>query len=152
MENASEGTGLVPVDLEALFTAFEDRAGDRAWYLDRDTGEVCPVCESRDDEDELPDTLDALEETRRFVPVGHEQTYDAVRDREEFAATTAAPLRTWLEHALSGRLASRRFERVLQGAPAEHERWVRFRNARVEARARRWLEDRGVPVAQRHES
>lgn len=49
-----------------------------------------------------------------------------------------------LEVVLDGHGAFRRFKNVGLDRPAERERWFTFREERLRAAAREWLEDQGI--------
>jgi tetratricopeptide (TPR) repeat protein len=138
----------VPVDLGVFVTAFEDQDGERTWYLDRETGNVHFVSDLTDD-DVLPVAREELEENPRFLAIEPEDTHDAYEDMVEFAETVGPKLRERLADALDGKGAFGRFKRVLQSAPQERERWCRFRDVRLEARARKWLETNGIVISPR---
>ncbi len=136
--------GNVSVDLQDLMIAIEDHSPGHDWFLDRQTGELHFLSDDLPDDD-LPVDRAELEDDSRFVPVEPEGSDRAYRDMEEFTATVREPaLLQRLQDALSGKGAFGRFKRVLAGQPAERERWFEFRNERLEARARTWLEGVGM--------
>ncbi len=140
----------VPVDLEGVMFAFEDHDAGHDWYLDLETGDAFPVSDDDEILDDLPGGREGLEDERRFVHVEQEEPGRAYRDMEEFAETVGdAALRTRLRDALAGKGAFGRFKRVLGDHPGVRGRWFEFRNARLGARVREWLEVVGVKVVPR---
>lgn len=106
----------VPIDLELVQMAFEDRDGDGHWFLDTETGEAVRV--SDDDDDELREEIEAGfgERYHRIPYQGSDAGY---RDLSEFIETvTDDRCRASLEVAIRGSGAFRRFKDVLQTYPA----------------------------------
>lgn len=139
----------VPVNWDDLEMALTSRAEEWACYLDVRNGEVQMVAIGRfgGDDDDRP----ADEEIEAELEAGHLIHVEPLDSSveygwmTEFAESVAdARLKARLEIALDGRGAFRRFKNVLAGHPAERERWFAFRDARVRAAAREWLEDQGV--------
>lgn len=146
---ASTRARELPIDLAELAIAMEDGEGDHAWYLDLETGAVFLVSDAIDDDD-LPVPRDALDDDPRYVAVEPEEPGRAYRDLREFTATVKdRALRTRLEDALAGKGAFGRFKRVLAEDRGERERWFAFRDERLMARAREWLERIGVKVVRK---
>jgi len=134
----------LPVDLQDLALALEDHEPGHTWFLDLQTGEVFLVTDDELGDEDLPVPRDELE-SDRFEAVEPEETRLAYREMVEFAETVRQPrLRERLADALAGKGAFGRFKRVLADHPEQRERWFTFRNARLEARAREWLESIGV--------
>jgi hypothetical protein len=138
----------VPVNWDDLEMALTANAGEWTCYLDLRTGEVhmAPVDRLSNDgdwpsEDELDAGLDAGH-LIHVEPLGSSVEY---RWMAEFASSVGnARLRERLEVALDGHGAFRRFKNVLLDFHAERERWFAFRDARLRAAAREWLEERGI--------
>jgi Uncharacterised protein family (UPF0158) len=136
------------VNWDDLQMALTSNHGEWTCYLDLETGEVrmVPIDRLDDDGDGLSkDEIDAGLEAGRLIhvePLGSKVEY---RWRKEFAGTVRdARLRDQLEVALDGRGAFRRFKNVLLDFPAERERWFAFRDERLHATAREWLEELGI--------
>ena len=65
-----------------------------------------------------------------------------------FTDTVRDPrFRDLLNGALTGSRPFRRFNGVLRGHPSERERWFAFRDERVWAAAREWLEENGIEAS-----
>lgn len=131
----------LPIDLELVQTAFEDRDGDGRWFLDGETGEVLRLNE--DDDDELADQID--EGGERYIAIRYQGSDAGYRDMEEFIdSVNDNRMRALLEVAINGRGAFRRFKDVLQEHPQERERWFAFQKQRAHGRVLRWLETEGI--------
>ena len=142
-------TRRVPVRWDDLEGALTENPVEWTCYLDVRSGEVemVPVDPFGNGGDGWPseEQLDAGLDAGHLIPVeplGASVEYGWMA---EFAASvTDARLRERLEVALDGRGAFRRFKHVLLGAPAECERWFAFRDARLCAAAREWLEEHDI--------
>ena len=131
------------VDLEELASAIEDQGEGISFYVDRETGNVVLVTVDSDDKD-LPVPREEIEDSARFVLVDPEDTDEAFRDMEDFAATVPHSfLRVQLEDALDGDGPFAGFRGVLKEEPEERKRWFAFKRERLEMRAREWLEAEG---------
>jgi Uncharacterised protein family (UPF0158) len=144
----ARSTKLVPVNWGDLEMALTSDPGEWTCYLDLETGEVrmVPMGGLEEDADGLPeDEIDDGLNAGRLVhvePLGSRVEYQWMA---EFAGTVRhARLRDRLEVALDGRGAFRRFKNVLLDFPAERERWFAFRDQRLHAEAREWLEEVGL--------
>jgi len=136
------------VNWDDLEMALTSDPGEWTCYLDLETGEVrmAPIGGLEEDaeglsEDEIDDALNA----GRLIhvePLGSRVEYQWMA---EFSGTVRhARLRGKLEVALDGRGAFRRFKNALLDFPAERERWFAFRDQRLRAAAREWLEEVGL--------
>ena len=66
---------------------------------------------------------------------------------QDFIATVEDErLAKLLEVAINGKGAFRRFKDVLLNYPEESERWFKFKDDRIEERAREWLDDIDVSL------
>jgi len=144
----ARSTKLVPVNWDDLEMALTSDPGEWTCYLDLETGEVrmAPIDGLEEDaeglsEDEIDDGLNA----GRLIhvePLGSRVEYQWMA---EFSGTVRhARLRGKLEVALDGRGPFRRFKNALLDFPAERERWFAFRDQRLRAAAREWLEEVGL--------
>jgi hypothetical protein len=131
----------VPIDLELVQFAFEDRDGDGQWFLEIATGDAIRV---GDDDDELSGQIeDGIDE--RYLAIPYQGPEAGYRDMAEFVESVADDrCRAVLEVAIRGNGAFRRFKDVLQVHLAERERWFAFQKERVHGRIRRWLEDEDI--------
>ena len=143
-----ESPRQVPVNWDDLQMALTSNEGEWTCYLDVRTGEVqmVPIARLGDDDDwpseeDLDDAL-AAGHLIPVEPLGSRIEYGWMA---EFTETVGdARLRDRLEVALDGRGAFRRFKNVLLDFPAARERWLAFRDERLRAAAREWLEEQGI--------
>ena len=54
------------------------------------------------------------------------------------------PIKVRLEAAINGKGAFRRFKDILLTLPDERRRWFEFRDRRMRARVREWIEENGI--------
>ena len=141
-------TKRAPVNWDDLEMALTSNHGEWTCYLDLESGEVRMVSMDRlDDDDDGPSDgeIDAGLSAGRLIhvePLGSKVEY---RWMAEFTGMVRdVRLRDRLEVALDGRGAFRRFKNVLLDCPAERERWFAFRDQRLHAAAREWLEEMGI--------
>jgi hypothetical protein len=124
---------LDAVDVEGLMLALDDHGADRAWFLDRRSGQVLPS-ESPLEEGELDWQDDAT------IAIDPAPSADAYADMEEFTARVLDPRpRRALEQALAGRGAFRRFKDALLDFPELRDLWFRYADVRRRRRALEWL-------------
>ena len=83
----------------------------------------------------------------RYVALPTADSRADYRDMEAFVETVSSrQARNYLESAIDGRGAFRRFRDALMRFPDERERWFKFKQARLEERAREWLADEGIEL------
>lgn len=138
------------IDIEELSAAMEDSSYEHEYYLDLDSGGVVFVWEYMDGEDEETEDLNQIEEkSDRYERIPRAESHEGYRDMVGFIATLENEhLAELLGVAIDGKGAFRRFKDVLLDYPEEEERWFRFKDDRMEARALEWLEDIGVTLVQ----
>lgn len=77
----------------------------------------------------------------RFISVPQIDSHEGYRDMQDFIVTVRDPhLQEWLDVAIMGRGAFRRFKDVLFDYPRECERWFAFKDEKMFERVRDWLE------------
>lgn len=138
----------VPVNWDDLDMALTSNPGEWTCYLDVRSGEIEMIPVDRlgaDDawpsEEDIDDGL-AAGHLIHVEPLGSSVEYGWMA---EFASSVDdARLRERLEITLDGRGAFRRFRNVLLDHPAERRRWFAFRDERLHAAAREWLDEHGV--------
>jgi hypothetical protein len=137
------------IDLDELCSAMEDSSFEHEYYLDLTTGEILFLSEYMDHEEtgKLREQID--EEPDRYEQIPRAESHEGYEDMEDFIATVKdVHLAELLELAINGRGAFRRFKDILLRYPEERERWFRFKGERIEERAREWLDDIGVTLAE----
>jgi hypothetical protein len=143
----ARSTKLVPVNWDDLEMALTSDPGEWTCYLDLETGAVRMVPRGglEDDDGLSEDEIDEALNVGRLVhvePLGSRVEYQWMA---EFTGTVRnARLRDRLEVALDVRGAFRRFKNALLDFPAERDRWFAFRDQRLHAAAREWLEAVGL--------
>ena len=128
------------VDLVELCVALDSSPGDLAWYLDVQTGALVLV-NSEYDPAEMEPSLEEIEKAPdRFVCVPPAESDVAYGDMQAFLEVLEDPtLKESLLLALSGPGSFRRFKTVLGHIPEQRKRWLAFKSARLQARAKQWL-------------
>lgn len=132
------------INLDELCNAIEDGSLENDYFLDLETGEIIFVSEYMDDEDEATKKLkDRIEEEfDRYEQIPKAESHEGYEDMVGFIAIVENErLAELLEVAINGKGAFRRFKDVLLNYPEESERWFKFKDDRMEKRAREWLED-----------
>jgi hypothetical protein len=130
----------IPLDLELVQLAFEDRDGDGRWVLDCETGDVIRL---NDDDDDLANRIH--EGGERYVVIPYQGSEAGHRDMVEFInSVDDNRMRALLDVAINGKGAFRRFKDVLQHHPQERERWFAFQKQRARHRILRWLAREGM--------
>ena len=128
----------VHIDWVELELAFDRSDVERAYYLDRETGQVVA------DFDEDGNELDELDPDR-YVLIEPPDSHERWRWMSGFIETVRDEhLADLLAIALEGRGAFRRFKDVLTRDPAERERWFEFEDGRMRCAIREWLCDNDI--------
>ena len=137
------------INLDELCNAIEDGSLENDYFLDLETGEIIFVSVYMDDEDEATRKLkDRIEEEfDRYERIPEVESHEEYEDMVGFIATVENErLAELLEVAINGKGAFRRFKDVLLNYPEESERWFKFKDDRMEERAREWLDDIDVII------
>ena len=137
------------INLDELCNAIEDGSLENDYFLDLETGEIIFVSVYMDDEDEATRKLkDRIEEEfDRYEQIPKVESHEGYEDMVGFIATVENErLAELLEVAINGKGAFRRFKDVLLNYPEESERWFKFKDDRMEERAREWLDDIDVSL------
>jgi len=130
----------------------EDSSYEHEHYLDLKTGEILFLSEYTDDEETRSLRERIEEEPDRYEQIPRAESHEGYEDMEDFIATVKDEhLAELLELAINGRGAFRRFKDVLLRYPEERERWFQFKDERIEERARGWLDDIGITLAENGE-
>jgi len=137
------------INLDELCSAMDDSSYEHDYYLDLETGEILFISEYMDDGEskKLRDNID--EEPDSYERIPKAESHEGYEDMEDFIAIVEDEhLAELLEVAIEGKGAFRRFKDVLARHPRERERWFRFKNDRMWERAREWLDDIGITLAE----
>lgn len=144
-----ENKKALNIDPDELCSAMEDSSYEHEYYLDLEAGEIRFLSDYTDDEEaeKLKDKID--EEFDRYERIPKVESYQSYADMQDFIATVKDEhLAELLEVAINGKGAFRRFKDVLLRYPEERERWFQFKDDRMWERAREWLDDIGVTLAE----
>ncbi|MFC1943760.1 UPF0158 family protein [Chloroflexota bacterium] len=145
------GKKKLRINLNELFNAIEDGSLENDYFLDLETGEIIFVSGYMDNEDEATRKLkDRMEEEfDRYEQIPKVESHEGYEDMVGFIATVENErLAELLEVAINGKGAFRRFKDVLVNSPEESERWFKFKDDKIEERAREWLEDIDVIISE----
>ncbi|MFC1977630.1 UPF0158 family protein [Chloroflexota bacterium] len=137
------------VDLDELCNAMENSSFENEYFLDLETGEILFISEYMDDEEteKLKDRIE--EEFDRYERIPEVESHEGYEDMVGFIATVENErLAELLEVAINGKGAFRRFKDVLLNYHEESESWFKFKDGRVEERAREWLDDIDVIISE----
>jgi Uncharacterised protein family (UPF0158) len=139
----------LPVDVSDVCIALEAGEPGYAWYLDLETGGTLLVGPEYDPAENGGLTSEEIDSDRsRFAPVPPRDPQAGYQDMVLFTAQlTDDRLRESLELALGAPRPFRRFKAVLGWLPEEQRAWHEFKQKRLEADARAFLEECGVVPA-----
>ena len=152
-----EGGAAVAVLVEGdlvvnLWGGFADAAGFRPWRKDTLTsiysgtkGLTSTCIHMLTDRGEL-DLVTHQRRRRPVAPIGSNELRQEPVNLPPRQIGLGQHGRDLLEVAIAGKGAFRRFKDVLVRAPAERERWFRFRDERVDGRIREWLADNDIEI------
>ena len=135
------------ISLDELCDAMGNSSFESEYFLDLKTGEILFLSQYADDEEtgELKEQIE--EEFERYERIPSAEFHEGYRDMVDFITTLENEhLAELLGVAIDGKGAFRRFKDVLLDHPEEDERWFRFKDDRMEARALEWLEGIGVTL------
>jgi hypothetical protein len=135
------------IDLDELCDAMENSSFENEYFLDLETGEIIFISEYMDDE-ETERLKDQIEEKfDRYERIPKVEPHEGYGDMVGFIAIVENErLAELLEVAINGKGAFRRFKDVLLNYPEESEKWFKFKDDRIEERAREWLDDIDVSL------
>ena len=135
------------IDMDELCSAIEGTSYEHEYYLDLDNGEILFLSQYADDKETGGLKEQIEEEFERYVRIPSAESHEGYQDMVDFITTLENEhLAELLRVAIDGKGAFRRFKDVLLDHPEEEERWFRFKDDRMEARALEWLEDIGVTL------
>ena len=141
---------VLRIDLDELCDAMENSSFENEYFLDLETGEIILISEHMDDEEteKLKDRIEEKFDCYEQIP--KVESHEGYRDMVDFITTIEDDehLAELLEVAINGKGAFRRFKDVLLNYPEERDRWVRFKDERMEERALEWLDDIDVSLAE----
>jgi hypothetical protein len=113
-------------------------------YYDTATGEVCVTGPFEDDPGER-ERIDG--DPSRYLEIDHLDAHTELEWTEQFVEGVAGErLRYDLQRALRSAKPLRRFREALHAAPAERERWFKFRDGMVKRWIERWFEAHDLAV------
>ena len=122
---------LPKVDKHNLILALDSYGSACENYLDLETGEIVST-----------ELHDEQYEDSRYVQIEPIYPFESYTFMEEFIKTVKdTTLRKNLQMAIKGKGAFGRFKGVLRQYPGENERWLTFRENKLEEYADMWLKD-----------
>jgi hypothetical protein len=135
----------VEISWEDLLGAFTSGQSDKAYYLDRFTGEIFFVPSSSDNNEVRQQLEDNGE---RFLEI---PPFDYRSERQiasEFVAQVADPeLRSLLENSLAGRKPFGKIEDILSFYPHEEELFTLLKDRFLSNRLKNWMEENNLFTA-----
>jgi hypothetical protein len=129
-----------------LLEAFESGDGMIAWFLDGQTGELIPLMEfdEIEEEKEIRRAIDEDEEGR-YLPVPSIESHEGFRIMEDFAdAQDDGRVRGALIDALERRRPFRSFKDALMAFPEVRDRWFAYHQEQMREHAVDWLKIEGI--------
>ncbi|MCC7205825.1 MAG: hypothetical protein IT323_00870 [Anaerolineae bacterium] len=126
----------VKVDMQDLYQAFEFSSDEVEHYLDVETGAILMVMEGFADVEP-----EDIEFNPRYIEIPAQSSHEGYQEMVDFIDTVRdATMREKLEIAIDGPGAFSRFRNVLSRYPDVQERWDKFKEKRLKARIREWLD------------
>ena len=129
----------IAIDWKGLYQAFQSSASEYRCFLSLDSGEVLRLRNG----DAGMEAIDRA--PSRFVAIEIVPSRIQYQWVSEFVDTVEyEPIKVRLEAAINGKGAFRRFKDILLTLPDERRRWFEFRDRRMRARVREWIEENGI--------
>jgi len=129
----------IAIDWKGLYQAFQSSASEYRCFLSLDSGEVLRLRNG----DAGMEAIDRA--PSRFVAIEIVPSRIQYQWVSEFVETVEyEPIKVRLEAAINGKGAFRRFKDILLTLPDERRRWFEFRDRRMRARVREWIEENGI--------
>ncbi|MBM3462751.1 MAG: hypothetical protein FJX76_11675 [Armatimonadetes bacterium] len=133
------------VRLTALVGAINDSATDVVYYVDSHNGDVSKISRGAPLADLARFKTMSDKDPDRFLKVPKPTGEESYGDMAEFTRTVKdRKLQERLQIAVRGGGTMRNFLDALTPSPMEKERWYKFRESRVHARARDWVRQNGL--------
>ena len=129
------------LDWEGLIVGFESRSQQITHFLDRETGDVVQVVETRD-----PARHAELAASPRYLALPRDRGERGVGEMELFRAEVEEEsLRREMTQALAGADPAAAYRELLMRHPREEARFFQFKQRRARERAEAWLASVGIP-------
>lgn len=135
----------VEISWEDLLGAFTNGQSDKAYYLDRLTGEIFSVPSTPDSNEVRKQLNDNGERFLEIPPFDYRSERQIVA---EFVAQISDPdLKNLLQTSLAGRKPFGKIEDILSFYPDEEERYTLLKDQYLSNRLKNWLEDNNLFTA-----
>ncbi|HET7452194.1 MAG TPA: UPF0158 family protein [Thermoanaerobaculia bacterium] len=129
------------LDWEGLVVGFESRSQQITHFLDRETGDVIQVVETRE-----PERHAELAGSARYVALPRDRGERGIGEMELFVGEVEEPAaRAELAAALRDEEPAEAYRAVLLRHPREEARFFQFKQRRARERAEEWLASAGIP-------
>jgi hypothetical protein len=129
------------LDWEGLVVGFESRSQQITHFLDRETGDVVQVVETRE-----PERHAELSGSPRYLALPRDRGERGAGEMELFLAEVEdEKARGDLRRALGAEDAAAAYREALRAHPREEARFFQFKERRARERAEEWLARMGIP-------
>lgn len=133
------------LDWEGLIVGFESRSQQITHFLDRETGDVVQVVETRD-----PERHAELAGSTRYIALPRDRGERGIGEMELFLAEVETEdARRDLGAALAGADPAAAYREALLRHPREEARFFQFKQRRARERAEEWLASVGIPFGKK---
>jgi hypothetical protein len=133
------------LDWEGLVVGFESRSQQITHFLDRETGDVVQVVETRD-----PTRHAELSASSRYLALPRDRGERGAGEMELFLSEVEdEKARADLRSALGAGDPAAAYREALRGHPREESRFFQFKERRARERAEEWLAAMGIPFEKR---
>ncbi len=129
------------LDWEGLVVGFESRSQQITHFLDRETGDVVQVVETRE-----PERHAELSRSSRYLALPRDRGERGAGEMELFLSEIEEEkARTDLRTALGADDPAAAYREALRTHPREESRFFQFKERRARERAEEWLAQMGIP-------
>jgi hypothetical protein len=137
-------------DLPALMKLYGDNAKDKAYFLDKTTGEILTLNLANPDINELKKIKERIaKEPGRFPQVPKRAAHESYKDMEAFISSLKdIKLQKRLSDAIVGQSSFKCFRDVLEAHPRERQAWNTRRDEIFKKAVLAFLREAGVPASE----
>lgn len=137
-------------NIPALMKLYGDNEKDKAYFLDKTTGEIVTLNIVSPDVNELKKIKDRIaKEPGRFPQVPKRAAHESYKDMENFIADTQdLKLKKRLSDAIVGQSSFKCFRDVLETHPRGRQAWNTLRDEIFKKAVLAFLREAGVPASE----
>jgi hypothetical protein len=144
------GTMKKKFNIEALMKIYSENVKDKAFFLDKTTGDVITLTLTNPDLNELKRIKERIaKEPGRFPQIPKRTAAEGFKDMENFMTTLKdIKLKKRLGDALEAQSAFRAFRDALDAHPRERQAWNTYRDDIMKKAVMAFLREIGIPSSE----